>query len=275
VPPQSPVTSSPQNSGQKSSEFTPLLPYTVVLSRARSLINDSWDNLYSTEITNHSLDPSDEGTIWFDDSAAEDRLFTFLEEKISEERVLGENFGKDNCSFLDLGTGNGHFLFRLREGQEEGEGWEGRMLGVDYSEKSVEFARRIAAENDDEKGEVEFKWWDIMSQDPTGVVLEGNNEHGWDVVLDKGTFDAISLSDEKDMSGRRICEGYKERVVPLIREGGIMLLTSCNWTQDELMAWFEGGELEYVDAVKYKSFSFGGRKGQTISSVCFRKHGLR
>ena len=103
----------------------------------------------------------------------------------------------------------------------------------------------------------------------------GNNEHGWDVVLDKGTFDAISLSDEKDMSGRRICEGYKERVVPLIREGGIMLLTSCNWTQDELMAWFGGDELEYVDAVKYKTFSFGGRKGQTISSVCFRKHGLR
>jgi SAM-dependent methyltransferase len=179
---------------------------------------------------------------------------------------------------LDLGTGNGHFLFRLREGREaveEGEGWGGRMLGVDYSEKSVEFARRIAAEKDDEKGEVEFKWWDIMTQDPTGAVLEADNVHGWDVVLDKGTFDAISLSDEKDVNGRRICEGYKERVVPLIKEGGIMLLTSCNWTQDELMAWFEGGELEYVDAVKYKSFSFGGRKGQTISSVCFRKHGLR
>jgi SAM-dependent methyltransferase len=193
---------------------------------------------------------------------------------------------RGNCTFLDLGTGNGHFLFRLREGDdevvdnEEGQaGWGGRMLGVDYSKKSVEFARRIAGDKGVRIGsgemEVEFKWWDVMSQDPVAAILEGRNERGWDVVLDKGTFDAISLSEEKDANGRRICEGYKERVVPLIREGGILLVTSCNWTEEELVAWFQGGELEYVDTIKYKSFSFGGRKGQTISSVCFRKPGLR
>jgi hypothetical protein len=179
-------------------------------------------------------------------------------------------------------------LFRLRAGEEdagtddeEGEGvsWMGRMLGVDYSEKSVEFARRIAADKGFGSGsgsaEVEFRWWDIMVQDPTGVVLERPNENGWDVVLDKGTFDAISLSEERDQSGRRICEGYKERAVPLIREGGIMLVTSCNWTEDELRAWFDGGELEYVDTIKYKSFTFGGKKGQTISSICLRKCRLK
>ena len=172
-------------------------------------------------------------------------------------------------------------MFRLREGDgdedgQEADGWGGRMLGVDYSERSVEFAKRIAQDKGFGEGtEVEFRWWDIMSQSPAGVVLEGKNENGWDVVLDKGTFDAISLSEEKDESGRRICEGYKERVVPLIRERGIFLVTSCNWTEEELSAWFAGGELEYVDKIQYKSFSFGGRKGQTISSVCFRKRGDR
>jgi hypothetical protein len=188
----------------------------------------------------------------------------------------------------------------LREGEddeddEDGEGggvgdgasmgWNGKMLGVDYSLKSIEFAKRIA---DDKKlgpssveipesnmKLVEFKWWDIMSQDPQGIVLEGTNADGWDVVLDKGTFDAISLSEEKDENGRRICEGYKGKVVPLIRERGVLLVTSCNWTEEELMAWFDGGELELVDKIEYKSFSFGGKKGQTISSVCFRKCGLR
>jgi SAM-dependent methyltransferase len=243
-------------------------------------VQSSWDSLYTTEITNHSLDPSDEGTIWFDDSAAEDKVLSFLDAQILGEKVLGADISRENCSILDLGTGNGHFLFRLREGveEEDGEEWGGRMLGVDYSERSVEFARRIAADKGLTEGkgkEVEFKWWDIMSQSPEGIVLDGDSEKGWDVVLDKGTFDAISLSEEKDESGRRICEGYKERVVPLIREGGIFLVTSCNWTEDELSAWFAGGELEYLDKIQYKSFSFGGKKGQTISSVCFRKCGLR
>lgn len=150
------------------------------------------------------------------------------------------------------------------------------MMGVDYSEGSIEFAKRIAADKNYAEGkEVEFRWWDIMSQSPSGIVLDDENAAGWDVVLDKGTFDAISLSEEREEHGRRICEGYKDRVVPLIKAGGIFLVTSCNWTEEELRAWFEGGELEYVDKIQYKSFSFGGRKGQTISTVCFRKLGLR
>lgn len=195
----------------------------------------------------------------------------FLSSQIAEAQILGAGTSQHNCSFLDLGTGNGHFLFRLRDEEEP---WEGRMLGVDYSERSVEFAREIAAQRGlgSEAADVEFRLWDIMKQDPNGVVLEGANEEGWDVVVDKGTFDAISLSEEKDQQGRRICEGYKERAVPLIRDGGILLVTSCNWTEEELRAWFEGGELEYVDTIKYKSFSFGGQKGQTISSICLRKH---
>ncbi|KAE8448401.1 hypothetical protein EG329_009465 [Mollisiaceae sp. DMI_Dod_QoI] len=242
-----------------------------------------WDDLYVNEITNHSLDPSDEGTIWFDDSAAEDKILAFLDEQICENKILGPDITKGNCAFLDLGTGNGHFLFSLRTGGEEDEdeegdssGWGGRMLGVDYSERSIEFAKRIAegkglGTSSAKEKEVEFRRWDVMSQDPVGVVLEERNGKGWDVVLDKGTFDAISLSEERDAQGRRICEGYKERIVPLVRAGGIFLVTSCNWTEDELRSWFEGEQLEYVDTIKYKSFSFGGRKGQTISSVCFRK----
>lgn len=278
------------------SGLTPRLP-TVSLSTALdpSLTcpgNDSWDNLYTSEITNHASDPSDEGTIWFEDSAAENKAVSFLETQIAECRILGPDIGKQNCSFLDLGTGNGHFLFRLRRGEEDREdsgtdddeegadressAWKGRMLGVDYSEKSIQFARRIAEDKGFGSGsgaaEVEFRLWDLMTQDPSGSVLDGSNATGWNVVLDKGTFDAISLSKEKDHSGRRICEGYKERVVPLIKDGGILLITSCNWTEDELRAWFEGGQLEYVNTIKYKSFSFGGQKGQTISSICLRRH---
>lgn len=223
-------------------------------------------------------------------------MLSFLQTKIAEENILGEIVGKQNCSFLDLGTGNGHALFRLREGEEEGEGdeegeegWGGRMMGVDYSARSIEFARRIAVDKgfgpDDGTKEVEFAHWDIMTQCPSPAVLNGVNTAGWDVVLDKGTFDAISLSEEKDERGRRICEGYRERVLPLIREGGVLLVTSCNWTEEELVGWFVrgsgegegegegqgGGKLVVEDKIAYRSFSFGGMKGQSVSSVCFRK----
>jgi hypothetical protein len=101
------------------------------------------------------------------------------------------------------------------------------------------------------------------------------------VVLDKGTFDAVSLSGERDGQGRRICEGYGERVLQLLRPGGIFLVTSCNWTEAELAGWFLGDPAEQpgeqgwrfaqVGKVEYPSFSFGGVKGQTISTLCFRK----
>lgn len=269
----------------------------------------SWDALYTTELSNHAADPSDVGTIWFDDSSAEDKVLSYLH---SAELDLD----LEKTSFLDIGTGNGHFLFRLREnpdseagdededeGHEGGDaeardrrkqqhngGFKGRILGTDYSQNSITFALQLAASKSlsslhSHPLGIEFLYFDILTS-PSSLVLTPPNEKGWDVVLDKGTFDAISLSSERDASGRRIVEGYREHVVPLIRDGGYFLVTSCNWTEEELRGWFEGpyvyggGEgqggredeiLEYVGRVAYPSFSFGGRKGQTISSTCFRK----
>jgi hypothetical protein len=206
------------------------------------------------------------------------------------------------------------------------DGWEGRLLGVDYSEASVALAVKVGAarrKREDEDGEdeeldvvdeesdkkahlmttgsgdphshpitapapgsktVDFMVWDVLagpisavSVDPPSSSSFDSSVAGWDVVLDKGTFDAVSLSDQKDKSGRRICESYRGRVLRLLRTGGVFLVTSCNWTEDELKGWFEGGEegvegqLRQVDRVEYRSFSFGGVKGQTISTACFLK----
>jgi EEF1A lysine methyltransferase 2 len=262
----------------------------------------SWDKLYEAEISNHTTDPSDLGTIWFDDSSAEDTLLAFLH---SPSLALS----RAHTSFLDIGTGNGHFLFRLREPfppdedsdeEEDGEqdgtpkkrtGFQGRIVGTDYSHQSIEFATRIAASRvPPVVPAIEFLQHDIMASSPSAV-LTSPNEAGYDVVLDKGTFDAISLSEERlplpdgvegdnsgggkngNGNGKRLCEGYKDRIVPLVKEGGVFLITSCNWTEEELKGWFGGGpeELAFETGLKYRSFRFGGREGQSISSVCFRK----
>ncbi|KAF4535933.1 S-adenosylmethionine-dependent methyltransferase [Lasiodiplodia theobromae] len=239
-----------------------------------------WDACYEREIANHAEHPSDEGTVWFADANAEERMVSYLDDLADDWRLIkGDDEGfedesaaeaeRDCTSFLDLGTGNGHLLFALRD-----EGWRGRMVGVDYSARSVELARRIAAERakEEEKAaaaDVDFEEWDILGEEPRQEWLQG----GFDVVLDKGTFDAISLSAETDAQGRRIFEGYREKVEPLIKPGGLLLITSCNWTADELKAWFvvEGGLLEYEDKIKYSSFTFGGRSGSKVCSLCFKK----
>ncbi|UPK94359.1 hypothetical protein LCI18_005294 [Fusarium solani-melongenae] len=225
-----------------------------------------WDNLYTTEITNHTEDPSDIGTVWFDDSDAEAKILEFLQGLLEPEDPDSPALSQDNTSFLDLGCGNGSLLFSLRE-----EDWTGRALGVDYSPQSVSLARQIATTKESEN--VEFQEWDVIAG-PFDTVLNGSQAEGWDVVLDKGTFDAISLSDEKDAQGRRLCEGYRERVIQLVRRGGIFLVTSCNWTESELRSWFERRDGEGFDVagrVEYRTFSFGGAKGQTISTLCFRR----
>ncbi|KAI1433977.1 hypothetical protein GGR50DRAFT_665469 [Xylaria sp. CBS 124048] len=206
------------------------------------------------------------------------------------------------------------------------------MLGVDYSPRSVQFARRVERarrrgdvgegeekeaepakeaekeeedkEEEEEEVDVHFAEHDILHSPSTALLdakFSTTITRGWDVLLDKGTFDAVSLSDETlpgdSGSPRRINEAYGSRILPLIREGGLFLITSCNWVEAELQAWFEEGSVQEIPAddqqqqskdgkqaeasthwgfevvgrIEYRSFSFGGVKGQTISSLCFRK----
>ncbi|KAK4697590.1 EEF1A lysine methyltransferase 2, partial [Lecanoromycetidae sp. Uapishka_2] len=180
---------------------------------------------------------------------------------------LEPSLDKDETTFLDLGTGNGEMLFLLRE---EG-GFKGRVVGVDYSHSSIQLCRQIATKRGyalgpSFRGGMEFTQWDIMNMKPRPQWIEG-----WDVVLDKGTFDAVSLSAEMDGEGRRICEGYRDKVEGLVKKSGLLLVTSCNWTEEELRGWFEGADLEVMGRVEYPVFKFGGMTGQSVCSVCFKK----
>lgn len=156
-------------------------------------------------------------------------------------------------------------------------------MGVDYSPHSIALAKQVAkteAESDEiNTVGLEFQEWDVIAGDYAPILAPTTDNKGWDVVLDKGTFDAISLSDETDSQGRRLFESYRERVLPLVKPGtGLFVLTSCNWTEEELRSWFVGkdGEedgFEIASRVEYRTFSFGGVKGQTISTLCFRRRG--
>ena len=66
----------------------------------------------------------------------------------------------------------------------------------------------------------------------------------FDVCLDKGTYDAVSL-DPSGAEKRR--SQYVESVASLIKNGGVFLITSCNWTREELIARFGDGRASSVN----------------------------
>jgi EEF1A lysine methyltransferase 2 len=242
----------------------------------------SWDNYYENDLDNEETDeplpdPSDLES-WFDDVDAPAKVLEYLTGPfpLSEQR--------DTCSVLDLGTGNGSMLFHMcKEGN-----FQGHMVGLDYSEQSIRLANhlkvRYASAEDDEHhvnvGHMMFDVFDLIKQRPEKAVWWPKGPNGFDLVLDKGTFDAISLSSETAMDStstqRRLHELYPAKAAALIRPGGYFLITSCNWTEDEIVHWFsetEGvrGVLKVIDKIKYKTFEFGGSKGQGVTTVCFQK----
>jgi EEF1A lysine methyltransferase 2 len=184
-------------------------------------------------------------------------------------------------SILDLGTGNGSTLFQLRLSGH----FTGPMVGVDYSPQSIQLARTLAhryASTDPENrcADIQFQVLDLIHSDPATQPWWPSDAGGFDLVLDKGTFDAISLSSETitcpDGHQRRVCQVYPSKVVGMVKQGGFFLLTSCNWTEDEVVHWFTDtkgmvGRMEVWGKVKYSRYKFGGQEGQGVASICFRR----
>lgn len=93
----------------------------------------------------------------------------------------------------------------------------------------------------------------------------------WDLLLDKGTYDAIALADQA-LRGEPL-KLYPERVSKALKKGGFFLITSCNFTEDELKETFASSRLglSFHSRVEYPTFKFGGQTGSTVSTVAFQR----
>ena len=147
-------------------------------------------------------------------------------------------------SILECGSGNGTLLLSFLTSPEDEPEQHFRLTGIDYSAKAavlaqgVETARREALAEEAESGELE----DVLNAVPPaswreGDLLRDDITEQWDLVMDKGTFDALCLSDEpveEDMERRKPSAVYPERVSRLVKPDGFFLITSCNFTEDEI-----------------------------------------
>ncbi|KAL4324300.1 hypothetical protein GQ457_11G005210 [Hibiscus cannabinus] len=179
-------------------------------------------------------------------------------------------------SVLDIGTGNGLLLQELaKQGFTD-------LTGIDYSERTIDLARSCA--DRDGFSSIKFLVDDI---------IETKLERQFQLVIDKGTLDAIGLHPDGPI--KRMM--YWDSVSKLVAPGGVLVITSCNHTKDELVQEVEsfnqrnaGMPLDpntirdqetrrdrppsqYLNHVRtYPSFMFGGSLGSHVATVAFQRN---
>ncbi|MCI4382798.1 hypothetical protein PGIGA_G00018930 [Pangasianodon gigas] len=198
-----------------------------------------WDNAYSRELQTYR-DIGDVGEIWFGEESM-NRVIRWMEKQNTAE----------NAAILDIGTGNGVFLVELAK-----HGFK-NLTGIDYSSASVELATNVLAE----EGLTNIK---VQEQD----FLNPSPElKGFDLCIDKGTFDAISLNPE----GREMAKlQYMSSLRAALKPQGHFVITSCNWTKEQLLQIFSPG-FELLQELPTPRFQFGGVTGNSVTALVFKR----
>lgn len=165
--------------------------------------------------------------------------------------------GSERTRIMECGAGNGTLLLSFLTSPESSGSQRYHLTGTDYSAGSVTLAQEIEAsqrqaleegdfgdsDDEDEDEDEEGKVVNDVTTDWRQVDLLRHDFQGeqWDLVLDKGTFDALCLSEEQ-VDGRLPSQVYPEQVAKLVKDDGFFLITSCNFTEDEIKArWTKAG----------------------------------
>ncbi|XP_077438415.1 EEF1A lysine methyltransferase 2 [Vanacampus margaritifer] len=198
---------------------------------------EHWEEAYQKELETFK-DIGDVGEIWFGEE--------------SMARVLkwmnATNVSKD-AAILDIGTGNGAFLVEMAK-----HGYK-NLTGIDYSPTSVELAKSVLQAEG-------LTHVNVKEADFCGGALEG-----YDVCVDKGTFDAISLNPDNTSEVKRL---YVQALKASLKDQGLFSITSCNWTKEQLLERFKEG-FEFVQELPTPTFQFGGKKGNSVTALIFRR----
>ena len=155
--------------------------------------------------------------VWFD-------MFRFGQESV-EKMVswIADHYPTaprtpESVSILEIGCGNGTLLFAVHDAGYDPK----KMHGVDYSENAITLAKSIASTKETEDASsIQFTVCDFLKED---IPRDNETSDGWDLILDKGTFDAISLG-KKVENGYAPHRWYPQRLSALMKPGGRFLIT--------------------------------------------------
>lgn len=207
-----------------------------------------WDHLYEQEVKNFD-DHGEEGEVWFG-MAAERRVIDWV----------SKNTDQKSAFIVEVGCGNGHLCLSLAK-----KGYLS-VYGIDYSESAVRMSNALAQREQIQS--ITFMSGDLLNHGSMRS-LEA------DIVIDKGTFDAIclgfveSLPENFSSKTEYFAHHYVRSIRVLAKSSHKLIITSCNWTEQELCVLFTKEGYQQIATISHPSFSFGGSQGHTVSSVIF------
>ncbi|NXE12212.1 EFMT2 methyltransferase, partial [Lophotis ruficrista] len=201
--------------------------------------NSSWDAAYERELQTFQ-DIGDAGEIWFGEESMV-RIIRWLE----KQKVPLDS------SVLDIGTGNGVLLIELAKS-----GYT-NLTGIDYSPSAIQLSEKVREKEG--MSNIKLKVEDFLT--PSAELS------GFDICIDKGTLDAISLNPDNAVAKRK---QYVRSLCSALKPEGFFLLTSCNWTKEELLNEFREG-FEILEELPTPKFCFGGRIGNSVTALVFQR----
>ncbi|XP_025921363.1 EEF1A lysine methyltransferase 2 isoform X2 [Apteryx rowi] len=237
---------------------------TCLLQSPRTPEGNTWDAAYERELQTFQ-DIGDAGEIWFGEESMV-RLIRWMEKR---------KIPLDS-SVLDIGTGNGVLLVELvwmRRCQFQRGIWHGKeskqltdkqaksgytnLTGIDYSPSAILLSEQVKEKEG--MSNIKFQVEDFLA--PSAELS------GFQICIDKGTFDAISLNPENAVGKRK---QYVRSLCSVLKPEGFFLITSCNWTKEELLNEFREG-FEVLEELPTPKFCFGGRIGNSVTALVFQR----
>lgn len=104
------------------------------------------------------------------------------------------------------------------------------MVGVDYSEKAIDLAKSIVEKKN---LRVDYRVVDVLNE-------KEYPKEKFQIAVDKGTYDAIALCPDDPKTKRLL---YKKFLCNILDSNDSMfVITSCNWTTQELVDFFTSND---------------------------------
>lgn len=228
-----------------------------------------WEKHYELELNNY-LEDGDEGEIWFGKS---------LNKRIVDwifNRLLETADSQKEVAIIDIGCGNAYtictLLSKLGQNIQLQKRLKLMIMGLDYSANSIELAKKIAKDRG-LSDSITLKQCDFLDKNQLGSCC-GTNK--FDLIIDKGTFDAICLLASNSTSNLQNAKSkYKESLDSVAKDGTIFILASCNHTEEELLQVFASEldsvyEYKMMDKIQTPTIKFGGIQGSQVTCLILK-----